>query len=152
MIGIFRQLQWVILQYDYNVNTTVLKLLYPTNSKAQHYKANGHLSIDLFLMKNKNKINTHTYTHTQKETATLCIGSKPHVCTVSKSGDYPEADYDGVWQTSKLSSADIAWSFFGQKSWDFLVSCGVRATNRLLHIDLSFYDTFVSLNHILTWC
>jgi len=91
LIGIFRQ---VILQYDYNVNTTVLKLLYPTNGKAQHYKANGHLSIDLFLMKNKNKINTHT--HTQKETATLCIGYKPHVCTVSKSGDYPEADYNGV--------------------------------------------------------
>jgi len=45
-------------------------------------------------MKNKNKINTHT--HTQKETATLCIGYKPHVCTVSKSGDYPEADYNGV--------------------------------------------------------
>lgn len=58
MIGIFRQLQWVILQYDYNVNTTVLKLLYPTNSKAQHYKANGHISIDLFLMNNKNKSNT----------------------------------------------------------------------------------------------
>lgn len=45
----FRQLQWVILQYDYDVNTTVLKLLYSTNSKAQHYKANGHLSIDLFV-------------------------------------------------------------------------------------------------------
>lgn len=59
----FRQLQWVILQYDYDVNTTVLKLLYSTNSKAQHYKANGHLSIDLFvcfLMKNIMKYTKNT--------------------------------------------------------------------------------------------
>lgn len=42
-------------------------------------------------MKNKNKIHKK---RKKKETATLCIGSKPHVCTVSKSGDYPEADYD----------------------------------------------------------
>lgn len=38
-----------------NVNTTVMKLLYSTNSKAQYYKANGHRSIDLFMMRDKNK-------------------------------------------------------------------------------------------------
>lgn len=102
-------LQWVILQYDYNVNTTVLKLLYPTNSKAQHYKANGHISIALFLMKNKNKSNTQKKKE-KKEGATLCIGSKPHICTVSKSGDYPEADYDKHLSPVQMISHGHFWA------------------------------------------